>query len=148
MKWTEQSPHEHSRTAENYPDSGLGEHSFCRNPDNEPGGAWCYTTNPLQRWNYCPVPRCSGESKCWDGLQKDYRGPQQVTKSGEQCQKWTEQWPQRHSRTEANYPDSGLGNHNYCRNPDNEPSGAWCYTTNPEKRWETCDVPRCESLEY
>ncbi|XP_063687199.1 plasminogen-like [Bolinopsis microptera] len=144
MKWTDQNPHAHSRTEENYPNSGLGDHNYCRNPDNEPNGAWCYTTNPLQRWDYCPVPSCT-EDKCWDGLQKDYRGPLQVTESGEQCQKWTEQYPQEHSRTEENYPEAGLGNHNYCRNPDNEPAGAWCYTTNPDKRWDYCDVPKCPS---
>ena len=142
MKWTEQKPHRHSRTEENYPNSGLGDHNYCRNPDNEPEGAWCYTTNPLQRWDYCPVPSCT-EDRCWDGLQKDYRGPLQITKWGEQCQKWTEQYPHKHSRTEKNYPEAGLGNHNYCRNPDSESGGAWCYTTNADRRWVYCDVAKC-----
>ena len=31
------------------------------------------------------------------------------------------------------------GEHNYCRNPDGEPT-AWCYTTDPASRWELCDV--------
>lgn len=31
---------------------------------------------------------------------------------------------------------------NYCRNPDNERS-PWCYTTDPETRWEYCGVPVC-----
>lgn len=35
----------------------------------------------------------------------------------------------------------GLDN-NYCRNPDNERM-PWCYTTDPETRWEYCRVPRC-----
>merc|ERR1719187_2788019 len=30
---------------------------------------------------------------------------------------------------------------NYCRNPDGEPS-IWCYTTDPNKRWDYCD-PIC-----
>ena len=40
---------------------------------------------------------------------------------------------------------SGLGNHNYCRNPDRTglAKSAWCYTNNPKKRWENCRIPSC-----
>ena len=27
---------------------------------------------------------------------------------------------------------------------DNDPQGPWCYTTDPDKRYEYCDVPLCE----
>jgi hypothetical protein len=37
----------------------------------------------------------------------------------------------------------GLGDYNYCRNPDGEP-GVWCYTTDTNVRWELCDVPACD----
>ncbi|CAC5426857.1 PLG [Mytilus coruscus] len=33
---------------------------------------------------------------------------------------------------------------NFCRNPDNEPLGPWCYTTDPTKRWEYCNVSSCD----
>ena len=37
---------------------------------------------------------------------------------------------------------------NYCRNPNGDPKGAWCYTTDPSKREEYCscnsDVDECE----
>ncbi|XP_077971315.1 laminin subunit gamma-1-like [Styela clava] len=46
-------------------------------------------------------------------------------------------------RTAEVYPNSGLVN-NFCRNPDAEPSGPWCYTTDSEKRWENCPIPKCE----
>lgn len=66
-----------------------------------------------------------------------YRGCQTKTISGRTCQKWTVQTPHRHSRTPARYKSHGLGDHNYCRNPDGE-SYLWCYTTDTRKRWEFC----------
>ena len=34
-----------------------------------------------------------------------------------------------------------MGDHNYCRNPDLEPS-PWCYNAaSTEPRWEVCDIP-------
>ena len=75
---------------------------------------------------------------------QDYRGDVQVTVSGKACQAWTSQSPHKHNRTPQNYKTSGLGSHNYCRNPDGEP-GAWCYTTDPNKRWEFCDVGEPQS---
>ena len=68
-----------------------------------------------------------------------YRGGQTKTVSGKTCQKWTSQTPHAHSRTDTNYPGKGIGEHNYCRNPDNEPEGIWCYTTDAGSRWEYCD---------
>ena len=31
-----------------YPDAGLGEHNFCRDPDGN-GRLWCYTMDPNKR---------------------------------------------------------------------------------------------------
>ena len=72
----------------------------------------------------------------------DYRGTIAETASGRTCQKWTEQTPHQHTQTPENYPTAGLGDHNYCRNPDGEPD-AWCYTLDPNVRWERCDIPSC-----
>jgi len=57
QEWTAQTPHEPYFTPGNSPYAGL-EGNYCRNPNNEPGGAWCYTTNPDKRWQYCVVPSC------------------------------------------------------------------------------------------
>ena len=62
------------------------------------------------------------------------------TISGRTCQMWTAQEPHEHTRTPSRYPTSGLGAHNYCRNVDGTAFTAWCYTTDPEKRWEYCAV--------
>ena len=74
----------------------------------------------------------------------DYRGGASTSSSGLQCQAWTSQTPHTHDRTPTNYPDSGLGDHNFCRNPDGEPDGPWCYTTDPSVRWALCSqIPEC-----
>jgi hypothetical protein len=49
--WDSQRPHEHSRTPENHPYSGL-DSNYCRNPDGEET-IWCYTTDSESRWEYC-----------------------------------------------------------------------------------------------
>jgi len=153
QRWDEQTPQKHSRTRKNYPDSNLIE-NYCRNPDNEQGGAWCYTTDPDVRWEYCGVPVCGDfptptppttgndiYSCSYDDDQSDYRGAVSETEEGYECQAWDSQMPHSHSRTPEGNPDAGLTS-NYCRNPDGEPS-AWCYTTDPAVRWKFCDVPRC-----
>jgi hypothetical protein len=68
-----------------------------------------------------------------------YRGCQTKTKNGRTCQKWTSQF-HKHTRTPENpkFAGKGIGDHNYCRNPDGG-DGIWCYTTDPKKRWEYCD---------
>ena len=71
---------------------------------------------------------------------KDYRGTLNKTKSGLTCQNWTSQSPHKHNNTPQKKPNTGVGDHNYCRNPDNEPGGIWCYTTDKNKRWEHCDA--------
>ncbi len=79
-------------------------------------------------------------------LAAKYRGDIAQTKSGIACQKWTEQSPHNHTRTPDKFPNAGLGDHNYCRNPDGEPS-AWCYTTDPDVRYEECDIEDFDQLE-
>ena len=63
---------------------------------------------------------CASEQK-----QSDFRGTVSTTISGKTCQKWTVQAPNSHSHTPSNYPDKGLGDHNYCRNPDGKPHAWW-----------------------
>ena len=81
-----------------------------------------------------------------------YQGTVSWTVTGRTCQQWSMNYPHDHSYT--NLPA------NYCRNPtpDFEPGikstfsllriknlskGVWCYTTDPDKRWELCPVSIC-----
>jgi len=65
-----------------------------------------------------------------------------TTRTGITCQKWDSQSPHEHVYTSAKYPSSGLVE-NFCRNPDSEPEGPWCYTNDPDKRWEYCQISEC-----
>ncbi|XP_065064080.1 plasminogen-like [Rhopilema esculentum] len=76
----------------------------------------------------------------------DYRGTVSKTSSGKSCQAWAAQTPHRHTKTAESHPNDDLTG-NYCRNPDGEPNGPWCYTTT-SKRWEYCDVPTCKVQFY
>ena len=67
-----------------------------------------------------------------------YRGYQNKTKSGKTCMNWNSQSPHEHVVTNERYPNKGIGNHNFCRNPDNE-NTIWCYTTDKDTRWEYCE---------
>jgi len=67
----------------------------------------------------------------------NYRGCQTTTRTGHTCQNWSEQSPNAHKVTPANYPEGGLEK-NYCRNPDGT-SSIWCYTKNGP-RWALCDA--------
>ena len=71
---------------------------------------------------------------------KNYKGSVAKTISGKECQKWSEQKPQKHG-----FGD--VGDHNFCRNPEYNGGvwgGVWCYTTDTKTRWEACDVPKCD----
>ena len=76
---------------------------------------------------------------------RHYLGTTSVTVNGRTCQAWTSQSPHHHKNNKDHkFPDNSVADAvNYCRNPDNEPVGLWCYTTDPKVRWEACDVPAC-----
>ena len=54
-----------------YPNSDLTS-NYCRNPDHDPNGPWCYTDNK-ERYEYCGIPKCSvgGKSKLYQDLEND-----------------------------------------------------------------------------
>jgi len=80
-----------------------------------------------------------------------YVGRTSAAVSGRTCQAWASQSPHRHSNdNDYQFPDgSAVAAVNYCRNPSGWYKGLWCYTTDPNKRWEACDVPDCgQSMIY
>ena len=76
-----------------------------------------------------------------------YRGCQNKTINGYNCQNWESQEPHKHKHISNNYKNSGL-TYNYCRNPENKET-IWCYTSNPNKKWDYCipQKPNCSKLD-
>merc|ERR1719375_1618161 len=84
-----------------------------------------------------------------------------MTITGRTCQKWTATKPHEGASNIDATPDStemedgvefkvwgtGVGNHNYCRNPDQSEDQPWCFTQdpNPEFEKEICNIPKCPS---
>eukprot|EP00058_Branchiostoma_floridae_P005554 XP_002591042.1 hypothetical protein BRAFLDRAFT_119076 [Branchiostoma floridae] len=130
--WASQTPHSHKYTPVNYLNYGLDQ-NYCRNPSGN-AMPWCYTTDPGKKWDYCDIPGC----ECVEGTGATYRGTVAVTKSGTPCQRWDSTSPHKPSYAPPDGKD-----HNYCRNPSRQ-GMPWCYTTDPGKRWELCDIQPCE----
>ena len=79
-------------------------------------------------------------------LGREYTGTLSTTPSGRTCQRWDSQSPHDHNRDDpADFPENALPK-NYCRNPDSESGGPWCYTTDPGVRYEYCtQIKYCNS---
>ena len=170
---------------ENFPDAGLEDNNYCRNPIPGNDRAWCYTDNTDgdDDWGYSyeecdvpicedslpsaypssslhptispkpttsqastPYPKCHGSNPevcgCASVNQADYRGTINMASSGNECIRWDDE---NNSIKPEDYPDAGLEDNNYCRNPEQYyKDSAWCYTTDGS---EDCDVPICPECE-
>lgn len=62
------------------------------------------------------------------------------TVSGRYCQYWSTQYPHKHPYSNDTHPGKDIGDHNYCRNPDNSPGGTWCYTNDKSVVKERCGI--------
>uniref|UniRef100_A0A670Z5C6 t-plasminogen activator n=1 Tax=Pseudonaja textilis TaxID=8673 RepID=A0A670Z5C6_PSETE len=102
---------------------------------------------------FCP-PGFSGKfceidtrAVCYQGGGDTYRGTWSTTESGAECVNWKTK-ALRFKGFHADRPDAlqlGLGDHNYCRNPDND-TQPWCNIfKNGVTKWEHCDVPVCST---
>ncbi|KAM6470315.1 hepatocyte growth factor-like protein isoform 1-T1 [Liasis olivaceus] len=137
QQWQLKFPHDHRYRPSPY--NGL-EENYCRNPDRDEHGPWCYTTDPATRHQSCGIKKCAN-AVCMSCNGEDYRGFVDHTVSGTECQRWDLQHPHKHPYLPNKYPDKGLAD-NYCRNPDSS-GQPWCYTVDPAKEREFCHIHKC-----
>ncbi|GFO00935.1 neurotrypsin [Plakobranchus ocellatus] len=77
---------------------------------------------------------------CYTGDGASYRGETAVTQLGTTCLSWA-------ASTRVNeftHPGAGLGDHNFCRNPDDD-SKPWCWVDHDRWSFGYCRIPQCSS---
>lgn len=58
QRWDKQEPHTHNRPPPVFPEIQNSE-NYCRNAGGEEPMPWCYTLDPMVRWEHCDIPECS-----------------------------------------------------------------------------------------
>ncbi|CAM9122579.1 unnamed protein product, partial [Lampetra fluviatilis] len=97
---------------------------------------------PSQRRGYDLYERIDLLEDCAQGHGAGYRGTTAVTRQGTECQMWSSETPHKPLYSPTTHPLAAL-EENFCRNPDNDTKGPWCYTTDPQLRFDYCSVEAC-----
>ncbi|XP_056677528.1 LOW QUALITY PROTEIN: kremen protein 1 [Monodelphis domestica] len=94
-----------------------------------------------------PGPGPGEAPECFTANGVDYRGRQNWTAphGGKACLFWNETFQHPYNTLKYPHGEGGLGDHNYCRNPDGDVS-PWCYVAEHEDGvyWKFCEIPACQ----
>uniref|UniRef100_A0ACB8EZU5 Uncharacterized protein n=1 Tax=Sphaerodactylus townsendi TaxID=933632 RepID=A0ACB8EZU5_9SAUR len=119
----------------------------------------CYNRGICQEALYSPrhficscLPGFSGkqceidaEATCYNDAGVTYRGMWSTTESGAECLNWniSALAQKRYNGRRVDAMELGLGNHNYCRNPDGD-TKPWCHVFKAGLyTWEYCTISSC-----
>ncbi|XP_061466899.1 prothrombin [Rhineura floridana] len=160
--WSSKFPHKPEFNTTTHPGANLTD-NYCRNPNNNAKGPWCYTRDPVVRAEECAVPVC-GENRttvpfsprppvqdikdqqpCVSNKGLQYTGTLSVTLSGARCLPWASEQARALSHGQPFLSYVNLVE-NYCRNPDDDEEGVWCYINHPNMTYDYCDLNYCESF--
>jgi len=140
---------------------GYYQDEYCRNPDDDPNGPWCYLASSSKVWEYCNHKNDENKrvAKCEDdGIHEDreclpvgdklgltYVGEKAVDEKGKECKHWndikkSDGFTSEYMKALQKYIPSSA-EHNYCRNWDEDISGLWCINKDDEVGY--CDVKSC-----
>ncbi|CAG5083339.1 Similar to PLG: Plasminogen (Pongo abelii), partial [Cotesia congregata] len=127
--------------------------NYCRNPTNDSRGLWCYTIEKSVEIEECDIPLCNYQENRVTGTGVEYGGKFKTSLSQKECKFWKT----RHTIEEGdiatqtkrfpntNFPEQSRERaKNYCRNPDGDNGGPWCYVDGVYENIvnkEYCDVP-------
>ncbi|XP_063800610.1 prothrombin [Pseudophryne corroboree] len=156
--WASNFPHKTKINPLTHPNKSLTE-NFCRNPDDNPLGPWCYTKDPVKAREECAVQICGkkettvepikpqvekakvDDTTCEMNRGLQYEGTLAASVSGLPCLPWNSPAVEVHSRKD--FLKEVVLKENYCRNPDGDDEGVWCYVSHPNKTFEYCNLNYC-----
>ncbi|XP_021381633.1 factor VII-activating protease isoform X1 [Lonchura striata] len=104
----------------------------------------CECPEPF-RGRFCEI----GPNDCYEEDSSTYRGRVNQAENGRTCLHWNSHHLLDHpfNAFMEDADSYGIGEHNFCRNPD-EDEKPWCYIRkNNEVDWEYCDVSPCSAEE-
>ncbi|KAJ8262318.1 hypothetical protein GJAV_G00165100 [Gymnothorax javanicus] len=87
------------------------------------------------------------DADCYESNGTGYRGTASMTQSGTRCLPWNSDLlnDELHLDNVENAALLGIGEHAFCRNPD-EDEMPWCYTLwDSEISWDYCRIPKCRA---
>ncbi|VFV18657.1 prothrombin-like [Lynx pardinus] len=161
--WRSRYPHKPEINYTTHPGADLKE-NFCRNPDGSTTGPWCYTTDPTVRREECSIPICGQggvtvqptprsrnstvnlpppSDSCIPERGRYYHGRLAVTTHGSPCLAWDSSQAKALSKNQDFNPLVPL-EENFCRNPDGDEEGVWCYVSGGPGDFEYCNLDYCE----
>lgn len=122
-------------TDDDFPDLSVQKaRNFCRNPNTDPNGPWCYVHSVKQKKDTCNIPLCSSECRL-TGPGMEYSGTVSFSAS-KRCELWSKYWKKLTETQLAEstltakynfnlklYNNSAANFYNYCRNPDGDLGG-------------------------
>ncbi|XP_075044287.1 prothrombin [Mixophyes fleayi] len=156
--WSSNFPHKTKINPISHPNKTLNE-NYCRNPDDNPLGPWCYTKDPEKPREECAVPICgkkgttvepivlqvekAEDTPCEMNRGLQYQGTLAVTVSGLPCLPWNS--PKIEVQSRKGFLKDVVLKENYCRNPDGDDEGVWCFVSHPNVTFEYCKLNYCDS---
>ncbi|XP_011865894.1 PREDICTED: uncharacterized protein LOC105560957 isoform X2 [Vollenhovia emeryi] len=153
--WAAQRPlHEISKDISNtdFPEKSMKlAKNYCRNPTRDPRGPWCYTLEPMVIDDECDIPLCNYKDCIITGPGAEYGGNRSFSTSKRKCKSWNRKYKLDSMKNikfrDKDFPDgSRVKANNFCRNPNGDAGGPWCYVEGKnyeQVEKEYCDIPFC-----